>query len=64
MSDLVGNPEDRFSRVAAQICLTWKIVKAFSWVNRVTGNTSLSFSSSAWFEMNGADTLNVHITQS
>ena len=22
MSDLVGNPEDRFSRVAAQVCMT------------------------------------------
>ena len=27
MSDLVGNPEDRFSRVAAHLVLIWNTVK-------------------------------------
>ena len=37
MSDLVGNPEDRFSRVAAHLILVAKIIKQVSHVHGMLG---------------------------
>ena len=43
MSDLVGNPEDRFSRVEAHIILIWRcIATSSSYLSSVSKDNSLS----------------------